>query len=738
VRTPTWILLLAVAVFVALFGWWGDTRLQRTLEQGLRTELETTLRANTIALEIWMTNQARLAAAFAAEPGLRAAALERLSAPPPERGDARGPETWRQGEELTRLLQTRLGVAGYEGLVISTNQRVIAAPERGRGRLGFPVPEEHQAKLAELFSSGQPVMITPFRPAPPGGFPGGFRGPGGPGGTGWPFDRPGSLPDRPPFRWAERAPENNRLLMQVAAPIRDDDGVIRGALALIIDPETEFSRILSVARFGETGETYAFDQTGLMVSRSRFDVSLKELGLLEDRPEVTSALTLQLLDPGGDLTRGHDPELALTNRPLTRLVADAVAGTAGVAVKPTRDYRGVPVVGAWQWLPQHGFGVVTQRDAREAFRALRVLRGLFVILFLLLVLTANALLLASYLGVVWRRRLTEAELKARRLGQYQLEEKIGEGGMGVVYRGRHALLRRDTAIKLLLPDRADHDAVRRFEQEVRLTCQLTHPNTIQVYDYGHTPEGLFYYAMEFLQGLNLRDLVVQFGPQPEARVIQILIQVCDSLHEAHQQGLIHRDIKPANVFLTRRGGVPDSVKVLDFGLVQRYRGGAALKEGDPRDLAVVGTPLFMSPESSLDTTTSDPRSDIYSLGALAYYLLTGQHVFEGRTSEELREQHLRAIPLPVRHRTINPVSPELEQAVLACLEKDRERRPQSVRALRGLLLACPTASAWTLEAREDWWRRHGPTLSPRSAGDTHETRLDIDRTVRIDPAGREG
>ena len=223
-------------------------------------------------------------------------------------------------------------------------------------------------------------------------------------------------------------------------------------------------------------------------------------------------------------------------------------------MEPSRDYRGVPVVGASCWLPQFGFGVATQINADEAYQPLRVLQLVFVVLVLSLLLCATGLFVFSYANLAWRQRLNAAELKLKQLGQYTLEEKVGEGGMGVVYRARHALLRRDTAVKLLLPGRADAEAVARFEREVCLTCQLTHPNTIQVYDYGHTPEGIFYYAMEYLRGVNLHDLVVRFGPQPESRVAYILAQICDSLAEAHGLGLIHRDIKPGNVFLCRRPG----------------------------------------------------------------------------------------------------------------------------------------------------------------------------------------
>jgi serine/threonine protein kinase len=387
------------------------------------------------------------------------------------------------------------------------------------------------------------------------------------------------------------------------------------------------------------------------------------------------------------------------------LVSDAVAGGAGVELRPSRDYRGVEVVGAWRWLPRHGFGIVTQLDATEAYKPLRVLDLLFLILFLLLMLCATGMFLFTYFGVVWRRRLGEAELKLRQLGQYRLEEQIGEGAMGTVYRAQHALMRRATAVRLLLPDRADAESVLRFEREVRVTCQLTHPNTIQVYDYGHTPEGVFYYAMELLDGLNAHQLIKRFGPQSEARVIYILTQVCDALAEAHALGLVHRDIKPANIFVCDRGGVPDWVKVLDFGLVRPYREGRVVIRTGPADSRAEGTPLFMAPEAFRDSAGTDPRSDIYAVGALGYFLLTGTYVFEGKTDEELYEQHLRVPPQPPSQRISAPVSAELEETLLRALEKEPNLRPQSVGELRELLLTSPFGGDWGSEARASWWAR---------------------------------
>jgi serine/threonine protein kinase len=399
------------------------------------------------------------------------------------------------------------------------------------------------------------------------------------------------------------------------------------------------------------------------------------------------------------------------------MVRRAIDGGTGVEIRPFRDYRGVPVIGAWMWLPHYGFGVGTKIDAREAYRTQRLVRTMFVTLFLLLVLASLVILIYSRRQMMWRRRLTEAELKARQLGQYQLVEKIGEGGMGTVYKARHALLRRETAIKLLTPDKADAVSIQRFEREVRLTCRLTHPNTIQVYDYGHTPEGIFYYAMEYLDGLNLGELVVRYGPQPEGRVVNLLIQVCESLAEAHALGLIHRDIKPGNIFVTDRGGVPDMVKVLDFGLVRTIvsMDDTILNTDDLE--ALVGTPNYMSPEAVETSANTDARSDLYAVGAVGYYLLTGQGPFDGETTAEICRKRLEEEPVPPSARTGRPICPDLEALILRCLERDPEARPQSAHELMTLLAASPRIAEWNVEHRAAWWVAHREAINQARAAE---------------------
>jgi eukaryotic-like serine/threonine-protein kinase len=717
-KQPIWIVPLVIAGLVAVFGWWGDHRLRQTIEDQLAAKLNSTIIANVTALEIWTTNQTRLATALAGEPELRSRALKILDRVPEAR-DGSLPPDMQDADPLNRYLRPRLNQLGYEvAHLVSTNFMIVASVGRVRLPPGAEVSEAHTNKFADLFASGSPVIITPFKPE----LLEGRRAP---------RMFPGRRPNRPPPPNAGRGRRGNFTLMQVAAPLIYD-GVVRGALALIIDPDSEFTRILSVARSGDSGETYAFDQTGLLISRSRFDDQLKKLGLL-DATNASSALNVRLRDPGGDLTKGFKTTTAMEG--LTLCVSNAIAGDDGFELIPSRDYRGVPVVSAWRWLPELGIGVVTQIDAAEAYQPLRVLRGIFVALSSLLVLFAAGMFVFSYANIKSRRRLSEAELKLKQLGQYTLEEKIGEGGMGVVYRARHALMRRDTAVKLLLPDRADAASIERFEREVCLTCQLTHPNTIQVYDYGHTPEGIFYYAMEYLRGLNLHQLVARFGPQPEGRVIHILTQVCESLAEAHALGLVHRDIKPANVFLCDRGGIPDSVKVLDFGLVREYSGQDREKPQPSGEEEFLGTPWFMPPEAFKDSARSDPRSDLYSVGALGYYLVTGKYVFEAESVVEIHKQQLTTSPIPPTQRTTNPISAGLEKTLLSCLEKEPGLRPQSAGELRAQLLTSPRASDSTPETRAAWWANFRNQKS-QTAVETDPANASPIPTVKIDFASR--
>jgi serine/threonine-protein kinase len=324
--------------------------------------------------------------------------------------------------------------------------------------------------------------------------------------------------------------------------------------------------------------------------------------------------------------------------------------------------------------------------------------------------------------------------EARRFGQYVLERKIGEGAMGVVYRATHAMLRRPAAIKLLLKERANEADLARFEREVQLTSRLVHPNTISIFDYGRTAEGVLYYVMEYLEGLDLQSLVDQYGPVEPARAIHILTQVSGALAEAHALGLIHRDIKPANIVLTERPDEPDVVKVVDFGLVKNF--GGNLAESAASD-AIIGTPLYMAPEAISRPDTVDGRSDLYAVGAVAYFLLTGRQVFQAATLIEVCSKHMLEMPVPPSQRLGRALPADLEAIVLGCLAKDREDRPASAAVLRASLLACADAAHIDPPAARAWWQAWRASQKNRPGSfDSLDGAGSSPATMAIDLVGR--
>jgi serine/threonine-protein kinase len=300
--------------------------------------------------------------------------------------------------------------------------------------------------------------------------------------------------------------------------------------------------------------------------------------------------------------------------------------------------------------------------------------------------------------------LREAVREARRLGPYTLEEQIGTGGMGEVHRARHALLRRPVAVKLLPPEHSSGTSAERFEREAQLTALLTHPNTVAIYDFGRTEDDVFYYVMELLDGVDLEELVGEEGAQPPARVVHILRQVCGSLAEAHELGLIHRDIKPANVILTRRWGRADVVKVVDFGLVKDLAADPAT--GLTAENTLTGTPLYLAPEAIRSSQGVGVPSDIYAVGALGYFLLCGQPVFGGESVVEVCGHHLHTAPTPPSERLGHPSPEALDAVILSCLEKDPKDRPPGAGALLEKLESLPGVPEWSRsEALERWEQR---------------------------------
>lgn len=671
-KSAIWLRPLVAVAILATVGWFLRQAIEDVIREELASELVTLLETDVKALTIWMETQEANAVAAAGD-----LQVIEHSSRLVEAADGRGADQFAllQMAEMQALrdeLLPTMKARGYTGFVVVSPQGKVAASGRN-DNVGL------EANLADL----QDVLPRVLR---------------GEALVTRPVPSQVMLPD------SQGVQRSGVPTMFALAPIRSSDGVVIGVLGLRIPPEQEFTQILAVAWPGESGETYAFARDGMLLSQSRFDDQLRQIGLLTENGD--SILNLSIRDPGVDLTAGERPALKRSEQPLTRMAAAASNWEDGVDVGGYRDYRGVPVVGAWTWLKEYDFGVATEMDAAEAFRPLQILRGVFFSMFGLLIAASIAIYLYSQRAARLTQEARKSALQAKQLGQYTLETKLGEGGMGVVYRARHALLHRPTAVKFLDVEKTNPQTIARFEREVQLTSRLNHPNTIAIYDYGRTAEGIFYYAMEYLDGIDLEDLVNRYGPQPDGRVVQILRQVCGSLHEAHSIGLIHRDIKPANIVLNQRGGMDDVVKVLDFGLVK------ALDSQKQASLTssggLTGTPLYLSPEAVQKPDSVDARSDLYAVGAVGYFLLTGTPVFGGQSVLEIIQHHASTPPERPSQRLGQPLGEDLERLLLRCLSKNPAERPATASVLSQEFSACSVTQPWKESDAERWWRTHHP------------------------------
>jgi hypothetical protein len=682
-RRQLWMWPVLAALLLGGVGWLVHRSVEDAMRERLAGELTTILNADVEALRLWTKDQEAITRGLARLPDLRPAVRDLLTI-------AKRPNTTTGALLQSRALaDVRAHLApflenfGYSDFfIVSPSLRVVGANQDAPIN---NVLEGYRAEFSTKVLKGQASVSKPFR-------------------------------SQLLLLNANRELKAGLPTIFAAAMIPGEDAKPLAVLGLRIRPETDFTNILQTARYGYSGETYVISNTGLLLSESRFDSDLRRLGLLPDLADAQSILTVEVHDPQVNMMEGERPSLSRPDQPLTKLAAKAVAGGEGVEMSAYRDYRGVPSIGAWKWLPDYDFGVLTEVDVADAFRPLYVLRRAIWSLLGLLVLSAGGILLATNVVARQQRRLEKAQKAITQLGQYTLEEKIGAGGMGSVYRARHAFLRRPTAVKMLNTDNVTEDSLARFEREVQLTSRLYHPNTIAVYDYGKTSEGVFYYAMEYLEGFNLEDLVKKCGPLPEGRVIAILQQVCGSLAEAHDIGLIHRDIKPANIVLISRSGLADFVKVLDFGLVKAVNTDEAAKLTQAN--VTVGTPHYLSPEAVERPDSVTALSDVYAIGAVGYFLLTGTPVFAGKTVMEICMKHVRAMADSPSVRLGRPVSPDLEALILRCLAKNPKDRPSGARVLAEALDRLEPSECWTRMDANAWWASFKAVQGADTASDS--------------------
>jgi serine/threonine-protein kinase len=588
--------VLFAALLLVGLGYWTYRAVGGSLRELRAATMKSLLDAQVNALRVWVAEEIGDAERVAREPAVREAIVGLAgvaSRPGASREELCAGPARQRVEEALRPLLREVGDSTFN--IIDPSGKLLAT--RFPEYCGLNVTAAKFRPLLEPVFRGGSRFIRPYR-------------------DGDRVESPTQLRQGQAFGW-------------IATPIRDRGEQVVAARSVAEPADGVLSAILAAARPGETGDLFAFDESGELLTPSRFGAGGR-LALPGMRPQ---------------------------------------AG-AGVALEPYLSARGTPLVGAWRWMEDLGLGVAIEIAAEEAYAPLGYLRTAFGVVFGALVL---AVLAALYSGLSVLRLRGELGGQ-RKIGAYRLERIIGEGGMADVYLARHALLKRPCAVKLLKPAQASDEMVARFEREVQLASTLAHPNVVEIYDYGRSSEGLFYYAMEYLDGINLGELVAREGPVPVPRAIRILHQLCAGLAAAHAAGIVHRDVKPENIMVCRRGAGEDVVKILDFGMVKRMDG--AHSRNLTRGLRILGTPLYMAPERLQNPGDVDARADIYAVGAVAFFMLSGKKLFESDDDLALSSKILNEIPPRVSLAAAQPIPVELDLLIQACLEKKREDRPQ--------------------------------------------------------------
>ena len=679
-------IMVIVAISLAAMGWWSYGQVRGSLRDLRAAGLAALLESESEALTIWIGEKKRAAERWAAEEPVQreAAALVRLA----ESGmDAvsvcRSPARQKLLAKIAPFVALEEAVAVN---LIGRNGAIIAA--LNDAYCGLSVAESDFATRLKPVFEGRTVFVRPFEERERVG-----------GSAGLPFDRP---------------------LVWVETPIRNAAGEVIAALGFGRLADSRFGSLLTLSTTKSSREAYAFDSHGMMLTQSRYLGDLRVAGLVAAAD--SGILRIPVRDPGGDIVAGFRPARPPAEWPLTALAAAALQAPAtggpfeGAILEPYRSYRGAEVIGAWRWLREKEVVIAVEIEEAEAYAPLKYVEIAFTTLLAFFAVALAAAMSSS----VWAVRLKLRE--ARRVGPYTLEREIGEGGISHVYLARHSHLKRPVAVKVLKEALASDEAVTRFEREVQLCSRLSHPNTIEIYDYGRTREGAFYYAMEYLDGLSLEDLVGKEGRLPVARAVHVLRQVCGSLKEAHDHGLVHRDVKPHNLMLCRHGGEHDVVKVLDFGLVKE------LENPHTRDITqfarVLGTPLYMAPERLRNPADADARADIYALGAVAFFVLTGRRVFETQSDHDLVYQVLNVEAPSIARSGAGDAPAALDALVSRCLAKDRDARPGSIAEVAAVLAEVARGLPWREDEARQWWALRDRAQEPGAgaASDVREAR----------------
>jgi hypothetical protein len=662
-RTSTW-LWLAALLPTALIGWWTYRQVESTIQQSVRNELKGVADSLTLGSQRFMTDKAKLVQSWSRRPSIRKAIVELV-----ELADSDPDLELLRGAEQTDLIQSQLrmlsGVDDIKFVVWNDSYRTLASSSPDRADVGEPVAPGNAENLAYVMS-GEAVLFGPQR----------------------------LIDDNEGV-----AAETTRPVMAIIVPIKDDDQrVIAALLVRGIGMFEEFSRMfIEVAIAGDL-DAYAINRDGVMVTDSPRAVTMATENHL-DLSAREIAGRLRVADPGFELTSTNVSTVQRIICPLTVSVAAATTGNSSVRIDAYNNYAGQSVVGAWRWNNHWNFGIIVERIAERAFAPVRIVRFGFLLLGSLLFMTAFA-------AAAMIARVSTAERAAvHPLSRYEVISELGSGGMGVVYRAKHRQLGRDTALKVLIGDRRNKEDRLRFDREARLAASLSNPHSVMIYDYGRSEDGEAYCVMEFLRGLTLQEVVARSGHQPVGRVLFILSQICDALAEAHGMNLLHRDIKPQNIMLSLDASVGDWAVVFDYGLAKPLRPVSGVYQTS--ETIWSGTPMYMAPERFRAPSVMDPRSDVYSVGCVAYYLLSGRPPFIECDPESLFALILSQQPISISIHRNEGVPEEISAMVMRCMAKHVDERYATIEELSQMIDRLRATYSWTVDEARLWWKHHG-------------------------------
>ena len=655
-------LWLAAILPTALIGWWTYRQVESTMEQSVRNELSVVSNYVAFASDQFMNDKAQLVESWSRQSAIRNAIVE-LVAMQENGATTQELREANYGRQIMAQLQSLSGFEEVKFVVWDDSYKTLASWLPGGEDIGNPVHPSGAANLARVMS-GQTVLFGPER----------------------------LLENTEGF-----IPETSSPVMAIIVPIHDqDDKIVAAMLVRGIGMFEEFSRMFIAKAAGL--DAYAVNDDGIMITESPLAISMATQAQLDAESDEIAGL-FRVADPGFELDRTNVSQVDRRICPLTISVAGATSGDSNVQTKPYANYLGQQVVGAWRWDRRWNVGVIIEQNAETAYDAARIVRFGFLLLGTLLSLTAFAV--ASRIA----RTSTAERAAVHPLSRYEVLGELGSGGMGMVLLAKHKQLGRETALKILRGDRHNKEDRLRFDREAKLAASLSNPHSVMIYDYGRSEEGEAFCVMEFLRGLTLQQVVARSGHQPIGRVLFIVSQICDALIEAHSTNLLHRDIKPQNIMLSLDASVGDWAVVFDYGLAKPLEPDGGVYQTS--ETIWSGTPMYMAPERFRAPSEMDPRSDIYSVGCVIYYLLSGRPPFVESEPESMFAQIIGEQPISISLHRNEEIPEEVNDVVMKCMAKDANDRYASIKELSRVVDQLRVNYPWNVDEARVWWKHHG-------------------------------